>query len=69
MFQVVLMEAVEVDDVGSPMASDWLLKAFGSGEATKRRYVSRYKVGVHVILDTLGMGGRSQALNTHHQVR
>ena len=36
------MEAVEVDDVGSPVASDWLLKAFGSGEATKRRYRCPY---------------------------
>ncbi|CAN0296599.1 unnamed protein product, partial [Ectocarpus sp. 12 AP-2014] len=35
--EVVLMDAVEVDDVGAPMASEWFLKAFGSGEATKRR--------------------------------
>ncbi|CAB1117781.1 unnamed protein product [Ectocarpus sp. CCAP 1310/34] len=35
--EVVLMDAVEVDDVGAPVASEWFLKAFGSGEATKRR--------------------------------
>lgn len=32
------MDAVEVDDVGASVASEWFLKAFGSGEATKRRY-------------------------------
>lgn len=31
------MDAVEVDDVGAPVASEWFLKAFGSGEGTKRR--------------------------------
>eukprot|EP00903_Cladosiphon_okamuranus_P016005 g14779.t2 len=35
--EVVLMDAVEVDDVGAPVASEWFLKAFGSGEGTKRR--------------------------------
>ncbi|CAM9385939.1 unnamed protein product, partial [Hapterophycus canaliculatus] len=35
--EVVVMDAVEVDDVGAPVASEWFLKAFGSGEATKRR--------------------------------
>ncbi|CAM9719375.1 unnamed protein product [Scytosiphon promiscuus] len=35
--EVVLMDAVEVDDVGAPVSSEWFLKAFGSGEATKRR--------------------------------
>lgn len=37
------MDAVEVDDVGAPVASEWFLKAFGSGEATKRRCLSLHK--------------------------
>lgn len=44
-FQVVLMDAVEMDDVGAPVASEWFLKAFGSGEGTKRR--SSY---IHVVV-------------------
>ncbi|CAM9883903.1 unnamed protein product [Ascophyllum nodosum] len=35
--EVVLMEEMGLDDVGAPMESDWFLKAFGVGEATKRR--------------------------------
>lgn len=35
--QVVLMEEVEIDDVGAPAAGDWFLRAFGKGEATQRR--------------------------------
>lgn len=33
------MDAVEVDDVGAPVASEWFLQAFSSGEGTKRRYI------------------------------
>lgn len=35
------MDEVEVDNVGAPVASEWFLKAFGSGEGTKRRSNSR----------------------------
>ena len=34
------MEEMGLDDVGAPMESDWFLKAFGVGEATKRRYLN-----------------------------
>lgn len=33
------MDKVEIDEIGAPVASEWFLKAFGSGEATKRKWV------------------------------